>query len=188
MYLTPALLPLGVQAIASLPICSYTQSAKALHEKGSETMKIIVEHEDLEENEIILRCARIDDEMLQILTYLKSHSQKLCAFDEQQNMMLLSPDQVYYCESVDERVFLYGSDFVYRTAFTLSQLESFYADLGFIRISKAMVVNLYKIKSLKSYTSGRIALLMHNNENIIVSRKYAVILRQRLEVGGKKDA
>lgn len=170
-----------MQTVASYYVASYTQSAKALQEKGGNAVKIIVEHDDLDENEIILRCTSIDDEMLQILTYLKSQSQKLCAYDEQKNMFLLSPEQVYYCESVDEKVFLYGSDFVYRTAFNLSQLESTYADLGFIRISKAMVVNLYKIKSLKSYTSGRIALLMQNDENIIVSRKYAADIRQRLE-------
>lgn len=144
-------------------------------------LKIKVEHDNIEENEIILRCKTIDDEMLQILTYLKSQSQKLCVYNDKNEAVLLSPGEVYYCESVDEKVFLYCEEDVYRTPMNLTQLESLYSVLGFLRISKSMVVNLYKIKRLESQTSGRVELYMKNNEKIIVSRRYASLLRQKLE-------
>lgn len=144
-------------------------------------MKIKVEHDNVEENEIILRCQTIDEEMLQVLTYLKSQSQKLCAYDEKNEMVLLSSEQVYYCESVDDKVFLYCDNEVYRTTLNLLQLENLYAMLGFFRISKSIVVNLHKIHKLKSHTSSRIELLMKNQERIIVSRRYAALLRAQLE-------
>lgn len=145
-------------------------------------MKITVEHVDIEENEIVLRCKSIDDEMLHILSFLKSRSQKLCAFKDKNELILLSPDTVYYCESVDEKVFLYCENNVYETALNLSELENNYSSIGFLRVSKSMVVNLNKIKRLKSYTSGRIEVHMNNDEKIIVSRHYAPILRQKLEI------
>lgn len=145
-------------------------------------MKITVEHMDIDENEIVLRCRSIDDEMLHILSFLKSRSQKICAFKEKNELILLSPEVIYYCESVDEKVFLYCENDVYQTDLNLSELENNYSSVGFLRISKSMVVNLYKIKRLKSYTSGRIEVLMNNDEKIIVSRHYAPILRQKLEI------
>lgn len=42
-------------------------------------MKITVQHSDIEENEIILKCKTIDEEILQILGFLKSRTQKICA-------------------------------------------------------------------------------------------------------------
>ncbi|MEG0365212.1 MAG: LytTR family DNA-binding domain-containing protein [Coprobacillus sp.] len=143
-------------------------------------MKITVEHKDVEENEIILRCKKVDDEMLQVLTYLKSQSQRLYAYNQDNEATLLICEEIYYCESVDEKVFLYTEQQLYRTTMTLMQLESLYSVQGFFRISKSMIVNLYKIHKLKSYTSGRIELLMKNNEKIIVSRRYASLLRQKL--------
>lgn len=143
-------------------------------------MKITVEHTQVEENEIILRCNDIDDEMLQVLAYLKSQSQKLYAYNQKNEVILLLCDEIYYCESVDEKVFLYSEQEIYRTNLSLMQLETLYSLLGLLRISKSMIVNLYKIRKLKSYTSGRIELLMMNNEKIIVSRRYASLLRQKL--------
>lgn len=143
-------------------------------------MKITVEHRQGEENEIILRCQEVDDEILQVLSYLKSQSQKLYVYNQENEVILLSCDEIYYCESVDEKVFLYSEKEIYRTTLTLIQLESLYSLLGLFRISKSMIVNLYKIRQLKSYTSGRIELLMKNNEKIIVSRRYASLLRQKL--------
>lgn len=145
-------------------------------------MKITVENMNIEENEIVLRCKSIDDEMLHILSFLKSRSQKLCAFKNRDELILLSPDAVYYCESVDQKVFLYCENNLYETALNLAELENNYSSVGFLRISKSMIVNLYKIKRLKSYTSGRIEVVMKNDEKIIVSRHYAPILRQKLEI------
>lgn len=42
-------------------------------------MKITVEHSQVEENEVVLRCPALDEEMLGVLSLLKSSLQKLCA-------------------------------------------------------------------------------------------------------------
>lgn len=143
-------------------------------------MKITVEHMDINENEIVLRCKSIDDEMLHILSFLKSRSQKLCAYKNKNEIILLSPDLILYCESIDEKVFLYTENDIYETVLNLSELENNYSSVGFLRTSKSMVLNLHKILRLKSFTSGRIEVTMKNNEKIIVSRHYAPILRQKL--------
>lgn len=87
--------------------------------------------------------------MLHILSLLKSRSQKVCVFKDKNELILLSPDTLYYCESVDEKVFIYCKNDIYQSTFNLSKLENTYSSIGFLRISKSMVINLHKIKKIK---------------------------------------
>ena len=94
--------------------------------------------------------------------------------------LLLSPDETLYCESVDEHTFLYTASAFYQTALTLAELEGRYGELGYLRVSKSAVINLHRIRSLKSRTSGRIEASLENGERLVVSRHYAPLLRERL--------
>lgn len=143
-------------------------------------MKITVQHCDTDENEIILKCKSIDEEILHILGFLKSRTQKICAWQEKHKLEFLSPEDILYAESVDEKIFLYCENMIYQTTFNLGELEASYEDVGFCRISKSMVVNLHHISSLRSCAAGRIEAKIKNEEKVIVSRHYAPILRQRL--------
>ena len=54
-------------------------------------MKITVEHADMAENEVILRCPDLDEEMLGGLSLLRSGLQRLCVWDDSRQTTLLSP-------------------------------------------------------------------------------------------------
>lgn len=95
-------------------------------------------------------------------------------------MIFLSPNEVFYVETVDEKTFLYAEKMIYRLHMTLSEFSSRFEDVGFIRVSKEVCVNLHKINRLQSCAGGRIEALMQNNEKIIISRHYAPLLRQQL--------
>lgn len=55
-------------------------------------MKIIVQHTAIPENEVILRCPALDEEMLGILTLLRSGLQRLGVWDEARTLTLIAPD------------------------------------------------------------------------------------------------
>ena len=143
-------------------------------------MKITVEHCDTPENEVILRCRELDEEMLHILALLRSGMQSLCAFTEERETVFLSPREVLYAESVEERTWLYCERAVWRTALSLSELEARYEALGFCRVSRSMVVNLHGIRHLKSCAGSRIEATMRNGEKVMISRHYGPLLRERL--------
>ena len=143
-------------------------------------MKITVEHTDLPENEVILRCPVLDEEMLGVLSLLRSGLQRLCVWDDSRRTTLLTPDEVVYSETVDDRVFVYTGQSVYQTALGLGELESRYGGLGFFRAGKSSVVNLHRIRSLVSQGAGRIEATLETGEKLIVSRRYAPLLRERL--------
>lgn len=145
-------------------------------------MKILVEHCDLPENEVVLRCRAVDDEMLRVLTLLNSQTQRLCVFDDAHELTLLSPADVLYCESVEEKTFVYLLDTVHQSALSLAELAGRYELTGFFRIGKSALVNLHRIAHLKPLPAGRIEATLQNNEKLIVSRHYAPLLRRKLEI------
>ena len=143
-------------------------------------MKIRIEHAPLEENEVILRCTQLDDEMLRVLSLLRSEMQKLLVWNEHREMLPLSVSKVVYCETVEEKTFVYTHDGIYQTALSLAELEDRWGDLGLFRAGKSSVVNLHEIQKLKNCGSGRIEALLTTGEKMIISRRYAPMLRERL--------
>ena len=143
-------------------------------------MKIRIEQTSVEENEVILRCAQLDDEMLRVLSLLRSGMQKLLVWNEQRETLPLSVSKVVYCETVEEKTFVYTHDGIYQTALSLAELEDRWGNLGLFRAGKSSVVNLHEIQKLKNCGSGRIEALLTTGEKMVISRRYAPILRERL--------
>ena len=143
-------------------------------------MKIRIEQTSVEENEVILRCAQLDDEMLRVLSLLRSGMQKLLVWNEQRETLPLSVSKVVYCETVEEKTFVYTHDGIYQTALSLAELEDRWGDLGLFRAGKSSVMNLHEIQKLKNCGSGRIEALLTTGEKMVISRRYAPILRDRL--------
>ena len=115
-----------------------------------------------------------------MLSLLRSGLQRLCVWDDSRRTTLLTPHEVVYCETVDDRVFVYTGRAMYQTALGLGELESRYGSLGFFRAGKSAVVNLHHICSLASREAGRIEAILETGERLMVSRRYAPLLRERL--------
>ena len=143
-------------------------------------MKITVEHIDSDEKEVILRCRELDDEMLRILSLLRSSVQKLLVWDEERHTLPLNVSEVVYCETVEEKNFVYTAGGIFQTALTLAELEDRWGELGLLRCGKSAVVNLHAIRQLKSCGAGRIEAALSTGERLMISRHYAPALRERL--------
>ena len=142
-------------------------------------MKIRVEHGDVDENEIILRCKKLDDEMSEVLSLLQDRSAKLSAQKDGETHML-KPDAVYYAETVEGRTFLYTADLVLEVRQSLTHLLEHYSENGFFRIGKSQLVNLYHVSKLKSLPNSRIEITLHSGERLIVARHYMQSLKEKL--------
>ena len=146
-------------------------------------MKITVEHIESEENEVILRCRELDDEMLRLLALVRAGMQKLLVWNEQKELLPLNVSETVYCETVEEKTFVYTENGMYQTALTLSELEERWAAMGLLRCGKSCVANLYAIRRLRSCGGGRIEATLSTGEKIVISRQYAPALRERLGMG-----
>lgn len=135
------------------------------------------------EEEIIIRYHKMTPELENILNFLSSKNTKLTGINEQNQKILFTPHEVFYFESVDGVLYAYLENAVYRIKDKLEDIILQCQAFGVIRCSRTMAVNLYLIERLKSEPGGRILATLQNGEQIIISRKYAGILRNELRNG-----
>lgn len=100
-------------------------------------------------------------------------------------MLPLELEKVLYMESVDGRCFVYTNDEVYESNHRLYELERQLGQYLFVRINKAAIVNLKKLRSIKAHVNRRLLLTMENGEQLIASRQYADTIKVLL--GVKKE-
>ncbi|MGC6174403.1 LytTR family DNA-binding domain-containing protein [Lacrimispora sp. 38-1] len=144
-------------------------------------MKIVIEESrDGEEDQIIIKCREMTDELIQLLAMIKLHD-ALIAYDGN-NIHRLQPKEIYYIEVVDNKTFLYCKDKVLESKQKLYELESFLSKSDFLRVSKSVLLNLSKIKTLSPALSGRFEATLANNEKIIISRQYVSDLKKILGI------
>lgn len=143
-------------------------------------MKIRIEHITDGEEEIILKYKEKTREMEELLRYLNHKSHALLCKKEGEEI-LVKPRNVIYLESVDGVTYVYTAADVLSTAISLAGAEAEYASDGFFRCSKSMVINIYHIEKLRSEPGNRIDAQMLGGEHVIISRRYAKLLRRILK-------
>nr|WP_300817462.1 LytTR family DNA-binding domain-containing protein [uncultured Acetatifactor sp.] len=132
-----------------------------------------------EEEEIVIRCRGMDEQLLKLVYALRAGREKLTV-SRQERLFRILPSAVYYFEAVDNRVFAYLEKEVYETKLKLYELEERLAGTDFFRASKSTVINLAKVESLSPAFNGRFEAAMKNGEKLIVSRQYVPVLKKKL--------
>ncbi len=122
----------------------------------------------------------ITDEIQEIVSFVKSRQGQLSATRDGQRFEVPVMD-LFYAESVDERVFLYTASDSYEIRMKLYELEDLLKSKSFLRISKSMIVNLMKISSVRPALNGRFSAVLKNGEEMIISRKYVPELKRILK-------
>lgn len=134
-------------------------------------MKWIKTHEPkLRENYLEIHYANLNRETQEIISYLESKN-VLMGKNETESR-LIKPDEIYYCEIVDRKCYAYLKKEVWKLEEGLTELTERYEMHGFVRISKSMLVNIYKVKQIEADFNMRMNLVLLNEETIVMSRSY----------------
>ena len=146
-------------------------------------MKLEVRKVPENEPEMVeIRYHWITDEIQEIVSFVKSRQGQLSATRDGQRFEVPVMD-LFYAESVDDRIFLYTASDSYEIRMKLYELEDLLKNKSFLRISKSMIVNLMKISSVRPALNGRFSAVLKNGEEIIISRKYVPELKRILKGG-----
>lgn len=132
-----------------------------------------------EEDEIIVKCSAVDERILKLLNSFKQGGMKLNGHRDGKIYMIDAKD-VYYFESVDQRVFAYCKADVFEIKSKLYELEEELPVQDFLRSTKSTILNLNQIKNLTPAFNGRFEALLKNGEKIIISRQYVSSLKEKL--------
>lgn len=145
-------------------------------------MKVsIKENPDIRETEVVVHCSKADEEIERIVSAVQLASGRLSgSMDGVTYQIELS--KILYIESVNRKTFLYTEKEIYESPKRLYMLEDELRGSSFFRASKATIINLRKVHSIQPEIGARLILTMDNGEKIVVSRQYASIIKNILEV------
>lgn len=142
-------------------------------------MKYTINHMSSGDEELILNYIEENEEVSRVLNFMRRESRKLIGYKDKEQV-IISPEDILYIETVDNRTYVYTVAEVYKVNYTLLQLEELLGEKKFFRCSKSMIMNISKVVSLKSLSSNRIDAVMQGGEHIMISRTYASDFRRRL--------
>lgn len=143
-------------------------------------MKINVEMIDRKkEEQVLIQCYEVTQQVSEIINFVKSRETSLTAYYDSQIHFIHLQD-IYYIETVDNKVFAYLESKVYELKMKLYEFEELYGG-NFLRCSKAVIVNLMKIEFIKPALNGRFTATLINKENVIISRQYVSVLKNKLK-------
>lgn len=91
-------------------------------------------------------------------------------------------DDIYYFEVVDNKTFIYCEKSVYESNMKLYELEKYLTDTTFSRINKSCIMNISKLKKVKSQINGRLLATLSNGENLIINRSYVAEIKRILKI------
>ncbi len=132
------------------------------------------------EESIVIRYREMTPLIRKVLGALEGTGGKIWGKADGETLSV-SKEEILYLESVDDKVFAYTKDRVLRIEGSLQSFQDQIRDEAFFRCSKSMVINVNKLKSLRSLPSNRIDATMEGGEHILISRRYAVEFRRLLK-------
>ncbi|MBR3057558.1 MAG: LytTR family transcriptional regulator DNA-binding domain-containing protein [Clostridiales bacterium] len=145
-------------------------------------MRVHIEKVDSkDQEEAVIKAVEITDEISGAVELLEGDA-KGFAVSKDGKTYILKASNVYYIESVDKKTFVYTRQGCYDTKYRLYELEVLLGGY-FVRCSKSMIVNLRKVRNVKSQISGRIDATLINDEVVVISRGYAKEVKRRLGIG-----
>ena len=131
------------------------------------------------EEEIIIRCHDIDDEVLSIIERLKK-SESVLLGSRDNEVFRIAPKDIYYVESVDNKSYICLQKGVYESKLKLYEIEELLQSTKLFRCSKSMILNVSKIRSVSPSINGRFEAKLLNGESVIISRQYVPNLKKLL--------
>lgn len=114
---------------------------------------------------------REETEQIEVIRNFFSSMQNIMGRREDE-VCVLQPGSIYYLEMVDRKLFAYQADEVYQIDYSMKQFLDCFNGSGFVQISKNTIVNLYRVKHVKTDLNMRLKLVLDNDEVIVLNRTY----------------
>jgi len=132
---------------------------------GDDTILIIAHPRNFTYAESALRCFQKNDAVFPL-------------YDDLHNLYHIAVACVYYMESIDNKVYMYTKDQMYRSYCRFSHLKNRYHHYGFHQINKNTLVNTYHIDTIQIQAECRRMITLDNGERLIVNRHFAGLFKE----------
>lgn len=91
----------------------------------------------------------------------------------------LNPSDIVYIEGFSKEAYIHTLDKQYRTTKKLYELEEVLMQYNFIRINKAMILNMKYIEFLIPDVQRRYVIVLKNKEKLLLTRNYVMEFKNK---------
>lgn len=143
-------------------------------------MKIRIDVDESNTEELIIKCKKITDEITSILNLLKNDSKKII-FYKDNTEYYLELSKILFFETDGNIVNAHTIDNVFQTKYKLYELEKLLPS-SFMRVSKSTILSIDHIYSIsRNITSSSVVEFNNTYKKVYVSRLYYKVLREKME-------
>lgn len=147
-------------------------------------MKIRIEVDpDLAEDEVLIRCKSISDDvaaMQQAITDISSSGQRFQFYNGEKEFYF-SLDEILFFETDGSKVNAHTAQQVYQVKYRLYELEELLPSC-FVRVAKSTILNVRHVHAItKNLTGASEVEFQGTHKHIYVSRGYYKVLKEKLE-------
>lgn len=122
---------------------------------------------------VILEYVKLTKDFVEIKEYVKHKGDTITGYTQRGDCVSIRIEDILYYETVDGNAFAYTAEQVYKLNGRLYQVEEAVKRSYICRASKAMLINMDKIQSVRTALNGRLYAKMENEEEVLITRKYA---------------
>ena len=137
---------------------------------------------NLTEDEVIIRCSRVDDTIQKILQYILEQSSlgPKITFYKQNQEFYFPLDDILFFETEGEHIYAHTAKDAYLIKYRLYELQEI-LPRNFMRAAKSTIVNIKQVYSItRNLTASSLIQFINSHKQVYVSRYYFQELRQRL--------
>jgi len=135
---------------------------------------------DYDREGVTLEYVEFTKEFREVKDYVLQKGKSITAYAEGNEAISIRIEDILYFEAVGELVFAYLNDKLYEVKLRLYQVEEKLKSNSILRASKSVLLNLDYIVSVRPALNGRLYARMENGEDILISRKYAKQISERI--------
>jgi len=146
-------------------------------------MKVRIEiSEQTSEDEIVIRCHEMTNQIQQIQNFIKEQTSRLpnLTFYKENQTYHFPLQDILFFETDSEMVYAHTKKEIFRIKLRLYELEDILPH-PFIRISKSTIVNATHVFTVnRNLTSSSLIEFRNSHKQVYVSRRYYKLFMQRL--------
>lgn len=147
-------------------------------------MKVLFKGSDKEYNKIKHKLKSGDFEVVTIdgdYELRKIEKSKSTLIGEKLNKYyILAPKDIIYVESFDHNIVCHCIHGLFNVDEKLYEIAGAFIDYGFVRVNKSYVVNKTHIKSIIPEFNRKFRLILSNNHEVDVSRRYYIEFKESI--------
>ena len=132
------------------------------------------------EDEIIIRCGRVDESIQKLQAYIQNMSAPKLTFYKENQEYYLPLEEILFFETEGEQIYAHTANDAFRVKHRLYELEELLPHY-FVRVAKGTIVNAMQIYAInRNLTASSQVKFAGTHKQIYVSRHYYSSLKEKM--------